>query len=51
MTALGVIQPAQYLALGALLFTTGVAGVLLRKNSIPVIWVDDEDERHDMMKA
>jgi NADH-quinone oxidoreductase subunit K len=29
-----VIQPAQYLALAAMLFTTGVIGVLLRRNSI-----------------
>jgi len=29
-----VIQPAQYLALAAMLFTTGVVGVLTRRNSI-----------------
>lgn len=29
-----MIQPAQYLALGGLLFAVGVAGVLLRRNAI-----------------
>jgi NADH-quinone oxidoreductase subunit K len=29
-----LIQPAQYLALAAMLFTTGVIGVLTRRNSI-----------------
>ena len=29
-----MIQPAQYLALAAMLFTTGVVGVLTRRNSI-----------------
>ena len=29
-----MIAPAQYLALAAMLFSTGVVGVLLRKNSI-----------------
>jgi NADH-quinone oxidoreductase subunit K len=29
-----LIAPAQYLALAAMLFSTGVVGVLLRKNSI-----------------
>jgi NADH-quinone oxidoreductase subunit K len=29
-----VIQPAQYLALAAMLFTVGVVGVLTRRNSI-----------------
>ena len=29
-----MIQPAQYLVLGALLFTIGVVGVLTRRNSI-----------------
>jgi NADH-quinone oxidoreductase subunit K len=29
-----LIQPAQYLALAAMLFTTGVVGVLTRRNSI-----------------
>jgi NADH-quinone oxidoreductase subunit K len=29
-----MIQPAQYLALAAMLFTTGVIGVLTRRNSI-----------------
>ena len=29
-----MIQPAQYLALAAMLFTTGVVGVLLRRNSL-----------------
>jgi NADH-quinone oxidoreductase subunit K len=31
-----MIQPAQYLALAAMLFTTGVIGVLLRRNSIVI---------------
>jgi len=31
-----VIQPAQYLALAAMLFTTGVVGVLVRRNSIVI---------------
>ena len=29
-----MIQPAQYLALAAMLFTTGVVGVLTRRNAI-----------------
>jgi NADH-quinone oxidoreductase subunit K len=29
-----MIQPAQYLALAAMLFTTGVVGVLIRRNSL-----------------
>jgi NADH-quinone oxidoreductase subunit K len=31
-----MIQPALYLALAAMLFTTGVIGVLLRRNSIVI---------------
>ena len=31
-----MIQPAQYLALAAMLFTIGVAGVILRRNSIVI---------------
>jgi NADH-quinone oxidoreductase subunit K len=31
-----VIQPAQYLALAAMLFTTGVLGVLIRRNSLVI---------------
>jgi NADH-quinone oxidoreductase subunit K len=31
-----VIQPAQYLALAAMLFTTGVVGVLIRRNSLVI---------------
>ncbi len=31
-----MIQPAQYLALAAMLFTTGVVGVLVRRNSIVI---------------
>ena len=31
-----MIQPAQYLALAAMLFTTGVVGVLTRRNSIVI---------------
>jgi NADH-quinone oxidoreductase subunit K len=31
-----VIQPAQYLALAAMLFTTGVVGVLSRRNAIVI---------------
>ena len=31
-----MIQPAQYLALAAMLFTTGVVGVLSRRNAIVI---------------
>ena len=31
-----MIQPAQYLALAAMLFTTGVLGVLIRRNSLVI---------------
>jgi NADH-quinone oxidoreductase subunit K len=31
-----MIEPAQYLALAAMLFTTGVVGVLTRRNSIVI---------------